>query len=281
MKYQPPTGGAANDPYVGRNLGAGVQGSRVPPKAIEQPLRELDHLVAYASGDASTRASIDNDIALGVPADEDLQQVRKAVQKLSAESMSRIQAYSAAGSFNWTVPEGVTRIRARVWGGGGGGGYGAAGTAGNGGGAGGYAEGYFAVTPGQVLTVTVGLAGVGGTVSVGATAGGTSSLGALLSATGGGAGAGSASGAQNAAGGTGTGGQINIPGAIGQSFFSAGSGVFGGWGGMAPGGLSAPQLMMTGTAPGQAATHNGNGGSGGTNGNNGGAGAPGRVIIEY
>jgi hypothetical protein len=45
MLYQPPTGGAANDSYVGANPGAGIQGSRVPPKALEQHQRELIALI--------------------------------------------------------------------------------------------------------------------------------------------------------------------------------------------------------------------------------------------
>ncbi|WP_201829534.1 hypothetical protein [Microvirga zambiensis] len=45
MKYQPPVGGAANDPYVNRNLGTGTQGSRVPAEAIEHHLRELHSLI--------------------------------------------------------------------------------------------------------------------------------------------------------------------------------------------------------------------------------------------
>jgi hypothetical protein len=67
MKYQPPTGGAANDPYVGRNLGAGIQGSRVPPKAIEHPQRELVAIIAAA----------------GItPLDTDVDQVLEALDKL-------------------------------------------------------------------------------------------------------------------------------------------------------------------------------------------------------
>ena len=68
MKYQPPTGAVdPNESYVGRDIAAGRQGSRVPPKAIEQNQRELHHLVEYAGLQ---------------PSDDDLEQVRKAIQSL-------------------------------------------------------------------------------------------------------------------------------------------------------------------------------------------------------
>lgn len=41
MLYNQPTGTAAGSPYVGKNIGAGIQGSKVPPMAIEGPQREL------------------------------------------------------------------------------------------------------------------------------------------------------------------------------------------------------------------------------------------------
>lgn len=65
MLYQPPTGGAANDPYVGANPGLGIQGSRVPPKAVEHHQRELIALI--------TAAGL-------TPSEADLTQVAKAVQ---------------------------------------------------------------------------------------------------------------------------------------------------------------------------------------------------------
>lgn len=120
-----------------------------------------------------------------------------------------IQRFTSSGSF--TVPTGVTTIRvSAVAGGGGGGGSGGAncsggGWAATGGGGGGGAGQYvvnqdYAVTPGQVLTVTIGGAGSGGTAGAVAgnagngTAGGTTSLigtGVSLSLTGGSGGGGS------------------------------------------------------------------------------------------
>lgn len=48
MKYQQPIGGAANDPYVDGNPGAGIAGSPVPAKAIEHPQRELAYVITQA-----------------------------------------------------------------------------------------------------------------------------------------------------------------------------------------------------------------------------------------
>jgi hypothetical protein len=68
MKYQPPFGSTnPNEAYVDRNLTSGQQGSRVAAKAVEQPLRELDHLISYAGL---------------TPGDADLQQVRKAIEAI-------------------------------------------------------------------------------------------------------------------------------------------------------------------------------------------------------
>ncbi len=65
----------------------------------------------------------------------------------------------------WTVPAGVTRVLAEVWGGGAGGSfyvYNAGAISANGGGAGGYGRGYMTVTPGTNLTLTIGRFGNAG-----------------------------------------------------------------------------------------------------------------------
>jgi len=72
-----------------------------------------------------------------------------------------VRSFSASGTF--TVPDGVTRVHVRAWGGGGAGGtidsdINAPKQAG-GGGAGAYAEDILAVTPGATLAITVGAAG--------------------------------------------------------------------------------------------------------------------------
>ncbi|MBB4313010.1 glycine-rich domain-containing protein [Roseospira marina] len=93
------------------------------------------------------------------------------------------------GEYEWTVPTGVTQIRARVVGGGGGGcgGNTTLEYTGTGGAGGGYAHGVFTVTPGQTLIITVAAGGIGGRENTNTLprAGGTSSVGALISATGG------------------------------------------------------------------------------------------------
>lgn len=141
--------------------------------------------------------------------------------------------FSTPGSEFWAVPAGVTRLRARVWGGGGGGGgTGGAGASGAGGNGGGYAEGSYSVIPAQVLTVTVGGGGIAGTTNPGnenGGAGGTSSLGSLISATGGGGGEGKASGSGNASlsTGFGIGGQFVVNGqSAANSSGSGGAGAF-------------------------------------------------------
>lgn len=63
MDYNPPTGGAANDSYVGKT--ASTQGSKVPPHAIEYPQRELVGLIAES---------------LQTPSSTDLKQLVKGVR---------------------------------------------------------------------------------------------------------------------------------------------------------------------------------------------------------
>lgn len=194
-----------------------------------------------------------------------------------------VTVYATPGTTNWTVPAGVFKIRARVWGGGGGGGalisVGGAGSGGNGGG---YAEGVYDVTPGQVLAITVGAGGVRGTAAgTHGQTGGTSSVGSLLSATGGGGGAtgfNGAAGGASATIGTGSGGQINLPGqgaanayVIGSAYVaSAGGGTYN-----TPGTAISLGNSFKGMQPG--------GGSSGVAGtvSDAQAGADGMVIIEH
>ena len=83
---------------------------------------------------------------------------------LPSVSYAASQTFTSSGSF--TVPAGVTSITATIIGGGGGGG-GTEGRgdnrAGGGGGSGGYSVGTYTVTPGSVITVTVGRGGAPGT----------------------------------------------------------------------------------------------------------------------
>lgn len=189
--------------------------------------------------------------------------------------IQRMQAFTANGSF--TVPQGVYRIKVRLWGGGGGGGAAtAAAGSGSGGGGGGFAEGVFDVTPNQVLTATVGAAGAAGVGGNGG-AGGSTSLGSLLSATGGGGGLASA-GAQptSGPGGAGTGGAYQIGGQPGQPGVQLGGTPFGGAGGNPFGSTGAPASPGLGGGGTRAG-----GGSGGANNNAGGAGGAGLIIVEW
>lgn len=110
-----------------------------------------------------------------------------AADKIKLDALStgltsqRVQLFTSSGS--WTVPAGVTRIRATVVGGGGGGAATLDNTNFSAGGPGGVAIGDLTVTPGASLTVTVGAGGAGSNTTNG-TAGSTSTF-ETLSATGG------------------------------------------------------------------------------------------------
>lgn len=181
---------------------------------------------------------------------------------------------SAPGSYNYTIPCGVTSLTVHCWGAGGGGaGDGTnGGSSGSGGGSGGYSVGVFTVTAGSVVTLTVGAGGAGGASNANGGNGGatTFSNSTTLQATGG-------TGGAHTSGAAGTGGTGNVSngnsGTVG--------GAIGGSGGAAPsgglGGVGASGLNGTaGTAPG------GGGGGGDDEGfgtRNGGAGGSGRVLI--
>ena len=192
---------------------------------------------------------------------------------------SRLATFTANGSF--TVPNGSNLLKVRLCGGGGGGGAGAPNFGSAGGGAGGYAEGVFAVQPGQTIPVSVG-GGGGGAPTVGnaAAPGGASAFGTLISATGGGGGASAAAFAFGGAPGYGSGGSISFAGGYGSDgngagFTFAGNGgasFFGGGGRAASAGGAAQQ---NGLSPGS-----GGGGCYGVSGS-GGSGAPGVVVVEF
>jgi hypothetical protein len=210
-----------------------------------------------------------------------------------ASSVGTTTVYSTVGTFYFTVPTGMTRVRATLQGGGGGGGGGSARTGwftygGGGGGSGGYATSVLVVTPGQVLQIVVGAGGAAGTqrdggYSVGgaAGAGGATYVSGLLTANGGGAGGVAASTANGGVKGTGSIGTDGGTGLMGVSGGAGGSSPFGsgGPGGRgsadAGGGLNA---SVGGVGSG--------GGGGGTNvadngtGANGAVGGRGHAIIE-
>lgn len=201
----------------------------------------------------------------------------------------------------FTVPAGVTTLHVSgAAGGGGGGGGGGAGGGVGGGGAGGGAgrciiREAFAVTPGQVISVTIGGAGVGGTISgVGGsgnagTAGGNTVIGPLTTLTGGTGGGGGVTAASGVGGGGGTGFPTGTDGSDASNGIASANGgpgassPYGGGGGAGRGG-TAP-----GGAAGKLAYGFGGGGGGGggayTNGagsgGQGGGGAAGLVIFEW
>lgn len=53
MLYTQPTGAAANAPFIGKNVAAGIQGSKVPAAAVEAPQREIVAMI-LASGQSPT-----------------------------------------------------------------------------------------------------------------------------------------------------------------------------------------------------------------------------------
>ena len=114
--------------------------------------------------------------------------------------------YDTPGSGTFTVPSGVTTLVAELWGGGAGGTSSDPFQNGTGGGSGAYARKSDVVTPGQVLSFTVGSGGIGGFSFVQPTTSGTASTYSTVSAGGGLAGG---------AGGTATGGDVNLSGGVG------------------------------------------------------------------
>ncbi len=145
-------------------------------------------------------------------------------QKMPAIKASIALLDAQPGTRNWTVPDGVTRIRAFVVGGGGGGNLSS--SNGRGGGGGGYSEKTIDVTPGQVFSYTVGAAGIPAqSTSIGGTQGGSSSFGGLITATGGTG----VTSAANGVGGGGSGGDVNTSG--GAGYGTDGNGPTGAGGG--------------------------------------------------
>jgi len=89
-------------------------------------------------------------------------------------------ANTGTGTFNWTCPTGVTKVRVTVIAGGGGNNND---NCSAGAGYGGFALGIYTVTPGTVYAVTVGAGGAAGTPA--GSSGGSSSFSSLATATGG------------------------------------------------------------------------------------------------
>lgn len=223
--------------------------------------------------------------AAGVAADTTgtvFNQVLVSIMTLIGAIPHGAEAFSSTGTF--TVPAGVTKVRARVYGGGGGTAGCAAGAASAGAWGGGYSEGFFTVVPGATIPITVGAGGAQGSGAGNGGTGGTSSFGSFCSATGGSGSAYVASGYGVVTGscGSGSGGQINLTGNVPMFAGTAGSNPFGGAGGSSGLGNGGGSLSFGagtyGPSPG--------GGAGGASGSSGGAaagngGGSGIVIVDW
>lgn len=198
------------------------------------------------------------------------------------------------GNHTLTIPSGRSIIFIKAWGGGGGGGGANDSVAAAVGGAGGgYAEGYFGVTPGQTLDISVGVGGASGIANpspgqnggnggiTGVAIQGGATLVSASGGTGGGAGiSGISTGATTP--GAGSGGQVNYTGLGGRFGFITNStppGTRGGDGGAAfgNGARLGPEAFA-----GDDGVYPGVGGAGAAGGSfAGGAGGPGLVLIHY
>lgn len=183
-----------------------------------------------------------------------------------------IQQFSASGNF--TVPTGVHRLFGQGWGGGGGAGGSNPGCTTGGGAGGSYGAGWFDVTPGAVIPITVGAGGLAGGTGG---AGGTTSIGALLSVPGGlGSLPNTVVGGFNDGGLTGgaaIGGQVSIPGPKGANNGNIGGQSVSGSGGGAPFMGTGGYSNLPGINPGA--------GAGGSSGSVGTAGGAGLSLINW
>ena len=194
---------------------------------------------------------------------------------------SGVQSFTSNGNFN--VPAGVTQVEVEVWGGGSGSFASQPGLASGGGSGGGYARKLVTgLIPGQVVPVTVGAGGTGGSTS-GAAAGpgGTSSFGQFVNATGGSLNyLATTTGLQNGATppGIGVGGDVNFIGSAGQ----AGLLNQGGMGGAAAigGAQNSGTTGNNGSFPGGGAAGAGTGATGNTA-FNGAPGGGGLVVVRW
>lgn len=253
--------------YRDRNLGSGIPGTALVA-ADRNAIQEELLSVIEAAGITPVAGT--------------WTQLLAAMRTLFAGGM---QVYATPGSTSFTVPTGITKIHAKVWGGGGGGGgVGAGGGGASGGSAGGYAEGIYSVTPGQVLAITVGGGGAAGngTPTAGGN-GGLSSVGSLLSATGGLGGQGAAGGSiapVNGPGGGGSGGALNVTGAVANAGIINGSFTMGSAGGAA---FSSAFVGGFSLSSGNSAGYPGGGGGGGGGSTNadGAVGAAGLVVLYW
>jgi hypothetical protein len=159
------------------------------------------------------------------------------IYQKATQFSAKAQVYATAGSFTFTIPIGVVRLKVTVVGGGGSGGGGNGCVNGGGGGNGGAAVKWLSVTSGT-LSVTVGAGGTAvGALNNGVT-GGTSSVASgtqsitTISATGGAGGTNGGAGGARGADGLGSNGDLNYRsnGPFGSSSVGTTAGKYGGGG---------------------------------------------------
>lgn len=219
-------GSAGVGPGAGSGGGGGVGGSGVPTMGGSANGRAGQILLEYTPTPRVVRTTTGG-----------WKEVTQIYEKFNGEWVpfisrknindGRTERFLVPGTYNWTAPADVIRVKAVVYGAGGSG-------TGGAGGAGGYSEKYLTVTPGSTYPLVVGAGGIG------SQAGGASSFNGTIIANGGGAGAAATGGTDaGGAGGTATGGDTNLTGASGSSgralysyyYWWWGWGGFWGWGG--------------------------------------------------
>lgn len=224
------------------------------------------------------------------PSQTDATQITQAVQKWAAKN--RVVFETSGATFNgsalagwtngadWTVPPNVFRIRTRAVGGGGGASGSSSSQPGAGGGAGGYAEGFFDVTPGQTIQITVGSGGAGGAAAGSGLDGAPTSVGTQLTVLGGSHGGYTSGSTAGGAGGAAFGGDVQIPGGSGGDGYAVTTGVIlPGYGGASAIGTS---VRAASSAVGtNGASYGGGGAAIYGRAAAGGTGAPGVVIVEW
>jgi len=190
-----------------------------------------------------------------------------------------------SGTATFTIPTGVSSLKATVVGGGGGGGGSSPDDAGGGGG-GGYASKYLTgITPGSTISVTIGAGGTAGTANSSSGTGGTGGTSSIssgtqtistVSATGGAGGPAANVSSLGGVGGAGSGGDINVSGGCG-----------GGRTGAVTATNNGGASLLSGVAAGRVTNGAGasglsyGGGGGGAAASTGGVGGIGVVIFEW
>lgn len=201
--------------------------------------------------------------------------VAEATHAGSAASVDTLAPHAivklVSGSGNWTVPDGVTRIKVTCVGGGGGGGGGGS-TGGGGGGGTNISDvipSVISVTPGETRAYAVGSGGAGGGSSLNGSNGGSTTFSGATTGSGGSGGGAGVSGGYGGRGGLGSTGGAGSAGGVASGYLGGSGGGAGGRGGISDG------------ASGSAGGYGGGGGGGAHSTGSGGAGGSGIIIIEY